>query len=68
MGMAQDAYLDSLKTRYEITEGIGERMDLLRSIAREEPETSQKIAYANELLELANENDSYYFNIAQSYN
>lgn len=36
-------------------------MTLLRSITREEPETSRKIELANELLDLAIKNDSYFF-------
>jgi len=60
-GLSQEAYLDSLKRKYESTADIEEKMTLLRSITREEPETSQKIAYATELLHLANENNSYFF-------
>lgn len=59
--LCQTTLLDSLINRYGSSTDIQERLTLLRSITAEEPETNQKIVYANELLELARANDSYFF-------
>lgn len=60
-GLGQNSYLDSLKSQYATISDIKEKMTILRVIARDEQETSKKIAYANELLELAEEHDSIFY-------
>jgi len=57
----QTSYLDSLKTRLEKTSDVKEQLSLLRLIGREHPDTDEKIRYANQLLELANEHDVYFY-------
>ncbi len=59
--ISQTPLLDSLHREYEATEDITDKLTLLRSITSEEPETHQRIAYANELLELAREHELYFF-------
>ncbi|WP_436514756.1 tetratricopeptide repeat-containing sensor histidine kinase [Ekhidna sp. To15] len=59
--LSQTVLLDSLLSRYNSSNDKQERLTLLRSITAEEPETNQKIVYANELLELARKNNSYFF-------
>jgi signal transduction histidine kinase len=60
-GSGQTPLLDSLLNRYNSATEVNERLTLLRSITSEEPETNQRIIYANQLLELARKNNSYYF-------
>ena len=59
--VSQTTYLDSLINRFENEREPGERLNLLRMIASEEPDTERRIDYANQLLKLANEYDSYFF-------
>lgn len=60
-GFDQTPLLDSLLAEYKSATEIKDKLTILRAITSEEPETNQKIAYANELLALAIKNDSYYF-------
>ncbi|WP_462253280.1 ATP-binding protein [Ekhidna sp.] len=59
--ICQTPVLDSLLIEYSSTKNIQDKLTILRSITAEEPETYQKIAYANELLELAQKNELYFF-------
>ena len=52
---SQTTLLDSLINRYNSSTDVSERLTLLRSITAEEPNSIQKIEYANELLALAKE-------------
>ncbi|MEP1034347.1 tetratricopeptide repeat-containing sensor histidine kinase [Ekhidna sp.] len=61
ISLCQTSLLDSLLNRYNLSKDPQEQLTLLRSITSTEPETNQKIAYANELLELARSNGSYFF-------
>lgn len=58
---SQTPLLDSLLNQYNSSDDIKEKLTLLRSITSEEPETHQRIKYANELLQLARENERYFF-------
>ena len=58
---SQTTLLDSLINRYNSSTDVSERLTLLRSITAEEPNSIQKIEYANELLALAIKHDSYFF-------
>lgn len=59
--LSQTPLLDSLLNKYHSSSDIQEKLTLLRSITSEEPETNQKIEYANELLVLAQEHNLYFF-------
>lgn len=58
---SQTPLLDSLIDEYNQSSDVTVKLTLLRSITADEQETKQKIVYANELLELARENNSYFF-------
>lgn len=58
---SQTTLLDSLINRYNSSTDISEQLTLLRSITAEEPNTTQKIEYGNELLALAIKHESYFF-------
>lgn len=61
LGVGQTSYVDSLLVKYETSTDPQEQLTLLRSIAREEPDTDEKIRYGYELRELADLHDAYFF-------
>ncbi|WP_420317023.1 ATP-binding protein [Ekhidna sp.] len=60
-GFSQTSLLDSLIVEYQAADNSIDKMTLLRVITSEQPESSKRIEYAEELLKLAIQHDSYYF-------
>ncbi|MEM7297195.1 MAG: hypothetical protein AAF391_02890, partial [Bacteroidota bacterium] len=61
LGVGQASYLDSLLIEFEKSTDPQEKLTLLRSIGREDPDTDKKIKYGQELKELADLHEAYFF-------
>lgn len=57
----QTTYLDSLLNHYQTLSNPLERLSMLKLITSEEPETDQRIAYAYQLLDMANQQNADFY-------